>query len=95
MPFFSFAGSDFTELYVGVGASRARGFVYGGREECTMYYLFIDEIDAIRRSRIPSNGGGNEEREQTLNQLLSEMDGFSVRRGIIVLVANEQTGDTG
>ena len=89
VPFFSLAGSDFIELYVGVGASRVRDLF----QEATKHapcIIFIDEIDAIGRSRDSKYGGGNEEREQTLNQLLSEMDGFDTSKGILVLGATNR-----
>ena len=83
VPFFSLSGSDFIELYVGVGASRVRD-LFKEAEKNAPCIVFIDEIDAIGRSRDSKYGGGNEEREQTLNQLLSEMDGFDGRKRIIV-----------
>lgn len=89
VPFFSLAGSDFIELYVGVGASRVRD-LFKEAEKNAPCIIFIDEIDAIGRSRDSKFGGGNEEREQTLNQLLSEMDGFDGKKGIIVLAATNR-----
>ena len=89
MPFFSLAGSDFIELYVGVGASRVRD-LFKEAEKNAPCIIFIDEIDAIGRSRDSKYGGGNEEREQTLNQLLSEMDGFDGKKGIIILAATNR-----
>jgi cell division protease FtsH len=89
VPFFSLAGSDFIELYVGVGASRVRD-LFKEAEKNAPCIIFIDEIDAIGRSRDSKYGGGNEEREQTLNQLLSEMDGFDGKKGIIVLGATNR-----
>jgi len=89
VPFFSLAGSDFIELYVGVGASRVRD-LFREAEKNAPCIIFIDEIDAIGRSRDSKYGGGNEEREQTLNQLLSEMDGFDARKGIIILAATNR-----
>ena len=89
VPFFSLAGSDFIELYVGVGASRVRD-LFKEAEKNAPCIIFIDEIDAIGRSRDSKYGGGNEEREQTLNQLLSEMDGFDGKKGIIVLAATNR-----
>jgi cell division protease FtsH len=89
VPFFSLTGSDFIELYVGVGASRVRDLF----KEATKHapcIVFIDEIDAIGRSRDSKYGGGNEEREQTLNQLLSEMDGFDSSKGILILAATNR-----
>ncbi|WP_442911478.1 ATP-dependent zinc metalloprotease FtsH [Lachnoclostridium sp. Marseille-P6806] len=88
VPFFSLTGSDFIELYVGVGASRVRD-LFREAEKNAPCIIFIDEIDAIGRSR-DSRFGGNEEREQTLNQLLSEMDGFDAQKGIIVLGATNR-----
>ena len=89
VPFFSLSGSDFIELYVGVGASRVRA-LFKGAEKNAPCIVFIDEIDAIGRSRDTKYGGGNEEREQTLNQLLSEMDGFDGKKGIIILAATNR-----
>ena len=89
VPFYSLAGSDFIELYVGVGASRVRD-LFKEAEKNAPCIVFIDEIDAIGRSRDSKFGGGNEEREQTLNQLLSEMDGFDGKKGIIILAATNR-----
>ena len=89
VPFFSLSGSDFIELYVGVGASRVRD-LFKEAEKNAPCIVFIDEIDAIGRSRDTKYGGGNEEREQTLNQLLSEMDGFDGKKGIIILAATNR-----
>ena len=89
VPFFSLAGSDFVELYVGVGASRVRD-LFKEAEKSAPCISFIDEIDAIGRSRDSKYGGGNDEREQTLNQLLSEMDGFDAKSGIILLAATNR-----
>ena len=89
VPFFSLAGSDFIELYVGVGASRVRDLFQEATKNAPCI-IFIDEIDAIGRSRDSKYGGGNEEREQTLNQLLSEMDGFDTSKGILVLGATNR-----
>ena len=89
VPFFSLSGSDFIELYVGVGASRVRD-LFKEAEKNAPCIIFIDEIDAIGRSRDSKYGGGNEEREQTLNQLLSEMDGFDAKKGIIILAATNR-----
>ncbi|MCM1267895.1 MAG: ATP-dependent zinc metalloprotease FtsH [Bacteroidales bacterium] len=89
VPFFSLSGSDFIELYVGVGASRVRD-LFKEAEKSAPCIVFIDEIDAIGRSRDSKYGGGNEEREQTLNQLLSEMDGFDGKKGIIILAATNR-----
>ena len=90
VPFFSLTGSDFIELYVGVGASRVRDLFKEATKNAPCI-IFIDEIDAIGRSRDSKYGGGNEEREQTLNQLLSEMDGFDTSKGILVLGATNRT----
>lgn len=89
VPFFSLAGSDFIELYVGVGASRVRDLFKEASKNAPCI-IFIDEIDAIGRSRDSKYGGGNEEREQTLNQLLSEMDGFDSSKGILLLGATNR-----
>lgn len=89
VPFFSLAGSDFIELYVGVGASRVRDLFKDAQKNAPCI-IFIDEIDAIGRSRDSKYGGGNEEREQTLNQLLSEMDGFDTSKGILILAATNR-----
>lgn len=89
VPFFSLTGSDFIELYVGVGASRVRDLFKEATKNAPCI-IFIDEIDAIGRSRDSKYGGGNEEREQTLNQLLSEMDGFDSAKGILVLGATNR-----
>ncbi|MBE5842566.1 MAG: ATP-dependent zinc metalloprotease FtsH [Butyrivibrio sp.] len=89
VPFYSLAGSDFIELYVGVGASRVRE-LFAEASKNAPCIIFIDEIDAIGRSRDNKYGGGNEEREQTLNQLLSEMDGFDSSKGVLVLGATNR-----
>lgn len=89
VPFFSLTGSDFIELYVGVGASRVRDLFKEATKNAPCI-IFIDEIDAIGRSRDSKYGGGNEEREQTLNQLLSEMDGFDSSKGVLVLGATNR-----
>ncbi|WP_081779933.1 ATP-dependent zinc metalloprotease FtsH [Butyrivibrio proteoclasticus] len=89
VPFYSLAGSDFIELYVGVGASRVRD-LFNEANKNAPCIIFIDEIDAIGRSRDSKYGGGNEEREQTLNQLLSEMDGFDSSKGVLVLGATNR-----
>lgn len=89
VPFFSLTGSDFIELYVGVGASRVRDLFKEATKNAPCI-IFIDEIDAIGRSRDSKFGGGNEEREQTLNQLLSEMDGFDSSKGILILGATNR-----
>lgn len=89
VPFFSLAGSDFVEMFVGVGASRVRDLFEEAKKNAPCI-VFIDEIDAIGRSRDSKYGGGNEEREQTLNQLLSEMDGFDSSKGILILGATNR-----
>ena len=89
VPFFSLTGSDFIELYVGGGASRVRDLFKEATKNAPCI-VFIDEIDAIGRSRDSKYGGGNEEREQTLNQLLSEMDGFDSSKGILILGATNR-----
>ncbi len=89
VPFFSLTGSDFIELYVGVGASRVRDLFKEATKNAPCI-IFIDEIDAIGRSRDSKYGGGNEEREQTLNQLLSEMDSFGSSKGILILAATNR-----
>ena len=89
VPFFSLAGSDFIEMYVGVGASRVRD-LFKKKKKNAPCIIFIDEIDAIGRSRDSKYGGGNEEREQTLNQLLSEMDGFDTSKGVFILGATNR-----
>ena len=89
VPFFSLAGSDFVEMFVGVGASRVRD-LFSDAEKNAPCIIFIDEIDAIGKSRDSRYGGGNDEREQTLNQLLSEMDGFDSSKGILVLGATNR-----
>ena len=89
VPFYSLTGSDFIELYVGVGASRVRDLFKEATKNAPCI-VFIDEIDAIGRSRDSKYGGGNEEREQTLNQLLSEMDGFDSSKGILILGATNR-----
>ena len=89
VPFFSLTGSDFVELYVGMGASRVRDLFKEANKNAPCI-IFIDEIDAIGRSRDSKYGGGNEEREQTLNQLLSEMDGFDSSKGILMIGATNR-----
>ncbi|MBO4626803.1 MAG: ATP-dependent zinc metalloprotease FtsH [Lachnospiraceae bacterium] len=89
VPFFSLSGSDFVEMYVGVGASRVRD-LFRQAQQMAPCIVFIDEIDAIGKSRDSRYGGGNDEREQTLNQLLSEMDGFDTSKGIVILAATNR-----
>ena len=89
VPFFSLAGSDFVEMFVGVGASRVRD-LFKEAQKMAPCIIFIDEIDAIGKSRDSRYGGGNDEREQTLNQLLAEMDGFDSSKGIIILGATNR-----
>jgi cell division protease FtsH len=89
VPFFSIAGSDFVEMFVGVGASRVRDMFEQGKQNAPCL-IFIDEIDAVGRHRGSGVGGGNDEREQTLNQLLVEMDGFSANEGIIIIAATNR-----
>ena len=89
VPFFSISGSDFMELFVGVGASRVRD-LFENAKRAKPCIIFIDEIDAIGRQRGAGMGGGNDEREQTLNQLLVEMDGFEENEGIIVMAATNR-----
>ncbi|MBQ7113633.1 MAG: ATP-dependent zinc metalloprotease FtsH [Clostridia bacterium] len=88
-PFFSISGSDFVEMFVGVGASRVRD-LFTTAKKCAPAVVFIDEIDAVGRQRGAGLGGGHDEREQTLNQLLVEMDGFAANEGIIVLAATNR-----
>ena len=89
VPFYSLSGSDFVEMFVGVGASRVRD-LFKQAQESAPCIIFIDEIDAIGKSRDSRFGGGNDEREQTLNQLLSEMDGFDSSKGLLVLGATNR-----
>ena len=89
VPFFSLSGSDFVEMFVGVGASRVRDLFKKAQENAPCI-VFIDEIDAIGKSRDSRYGGGNDEREQTLNQLLSEMDGFDSNKGVFILAATNR-----
>lgn len=89
VPFFSLAGSDFVEMFVGVGASRVRDLFKDAQKQAPCI-IFIDEIDAIGKSRDSRFGGGNDEREQTLNQLLAEMDGFDTSKGLLVLAATNR-----
>ena len=89
VPFFSLSGSDFVEMYVGVGASRVRD-LFRQAQQMAPCIVFIDEIDAIGKSRDSRYGGGNDEREQTLNQLLAEMDGFDTSKGVVILAATNR-----
>ena len=89
VPFFTITGSDFVEMFVGVGAARVRDMMEQGKKNAPCI-IFIDEIDAVGRSRGAGLGGGNDEREQTLNQLLAEMDGFETNEGVIVVAATNR-----
>src|SRR5690554_6617878 len=89
VPFFSIAGSDFVEMFVGVGASRVRDLFEQGKKNAPCI-IFIDEIDAVGRQRGSGVGGGHDEREQTLNQLLVEMDGFEATEGVILIAATNR-----
>ena len=89
MPFFSISGSDFVEMFVGVGASRVRDLFEQGKKNAPCI-IFIDEIDAVGRHRGAGLGGGHDEREQTLNQLLVEMDGFESNEGVIIIAATNR-----
>src|SRR5690554_1027826 len=89
VPFFSISGSDFVEMFVGVGASRVRDLFEQGKKHAPCI-IFIDEIDAVGRHRGAGMGGGNDEREQTLNQLLVEMDGFEANEGVILIAATNR-----
>ena len=89
VPFFSLSGSDFVEMFVGVGASRVRDLFKQAQQNAPCI-IFIDEVDAIGKSRDTHYGGGNDEREQTLNQLLSEMDGFDTSKGLVILAATNR-----
>ena len=89
VPFFTISGSDFVEMFVGVGASRVRDMFEQGKKHSPCI-IFIDEIDAVGRSRVAGLGGGNDEREQTLNQLLVEMDGFDTNEGVIIIAATNR-----
>ena len=89
VPFFTISGSDFVEMFVGVGASRVRDLFAEAKKNAPCI-VFIDEIDAVARRRGSGLGGGHDEREQTLNQMLVEMDGFSVNEGIIVMAATNR-----
>jgi cell division protease FtsH len=89
VPFFSISGSDFVEMFVGVGASRVRDLFEQGKKNAPCI-IFIDEIDAVGRHRGAGLGGGHDEREQTLNQLLVEMDGFESNEGVILIAATNR-----
>ena len=89
MPFFSISGSDFVEMFVGVGASRVRDLFEQGKKHAPCI-IFMDEIDAVGRHRGAGLGGGHDEREQTLNQLLVEMDGFETNEGVILIAATNR-----
>ncbi len=89
MPFYAISGSDFVEMYVGVGASRVRD-LFEKAKKTMPSIIFIDEIDAVGRQRGAGLGGGHDEREQTLNQLLVEMDGFDANDGVIVMAATNR-----
>src|SRR6202042_2800072 len=89
VPFFSISGSDFVEMFVGVGASRVRDMFEQGRKNAPCL-IFIDEIDAVGRSRGTGMGGGHDEREQTLNALLVEMDGIETQEGVIIIAATNR-----
>lgn len=89
VPFFSISGSDFVEMFVGVGASRVRDPFEQAKKNAPCI-IFIDEIDAVGRQRGAGLGGGHDEREQTLNQLLVEMDGFGANEGIIIMAATNR-----
>ena len=89
VPFFSISGSEFVEMFVGVGASRVRDLFEQAKKNAPCI-VFIDEIDAVGRQRGAGLGGGNDEREQTLNQLLTEMDGFEGNTGIIIVAATNR-----
>ena len=89
VPFFSISGSDFVEMFVGVGASRVRDLFEEGKKHAPCI-IFIDEIDAVARQRGTGMGGGHDEREQTLNQLLAEMDGFDTNKGLLILAATNR-----
>ena len=94
VPFFAISGSDFVEMFVGVGASRVRDLFEQGKKNAPCI-VFIDEIDAVGRHRGAGLGGGHDEREQTLNQLLVEMDGFESNEGVILIAATKPSGCPG
>ena len=89
VPFFSMSGSEFVEMFVGMGASKVRDLFRQAKEKAPCI-VFIDEIDTIGKSRDARRFGGNDEREQTLNQLLTEMDGFDAAKGVIILAATNR-----
>jgi cell division protease FtsH len=89
VPFFSLSGSEFVEMFVGVGAARVRD-LFAQAEQKSPCIVFIDELDALGKVRVPNAMGGHEEREQTLNQLLAEMDGFDPRKAIIIMAATNR-----
>ncbi len=89
VPFFSLSGSEFVEMFVGVGAARVRD-LFAQAEAKAPCIVFIDELDALGKARIQSPMGSHEEREQTLNQLLAEMDGFDARKGVIIMGATNR-----
>ena len=89
VPFFSISGSDFVEMFVGVGASRVRDLFEQAKQNAPAI-IFVDEIDAVGRHRGAGMGGGHDEREQTLNQMLVEMDGFDVKGGVIMIAATNR-----
>ena len=94
VPFFSMSGSEFVEMFVGMGASKVRDLLSRQRKRPPALW-FIDEIDAIGQKRNAGSIGGNDEREQTLNQLLTEMDGFEENTGVIILGGHQPTGEPG
>ena len=89
VPFFSLSGSEFVEMFVGVGASRVRD-LFAQADAKAPCIVFIDELDALGKVRVQSPMGSHEEREQTLNQLLAEMDGFDARKGVIIMGATNR-----
>ena len=91
-PFFSVSGSDFIEVFVGVGAARVRD-LFAQARKCAPCIIFIDEIDAVGRQRGSGLGGGHDEREQTLNQMLAEMDGFQTQAGSVIVLAATNRAD--
>ena len=91
VPFFSLSGSEFVEMFVGVGAARVRD-LFAQAEAKAPCIVFIDELDALGKARVQSPMGSHEEREQTLNQLLAEMDGFDSRKAVIIMAATNRPG---